>query len=206
MPVQSLALVWVWSTVLAFKHKKTPQKNKKVFGGINCITFCQSFGSTSSARWSQASSCEVWRHLGKLSCNPQPPWAPGCWWRTWRERWPLGGVIACPFSLLPLPFILWKNLLSCHFSPQSKGGNDYMKGSRAGAVTGGLARRHSQEKVLHHVVVIVTVAVWQEAGCKHDDGVVLRVVAWERRHSHSQRWRRPANTCHWTLWKLLVRI
>lgn len=38
-------------------------------------------------------------------------------------------------------------------------------------------RLHSQEEVFHHVVVIVAVAVWKEAGCKHDDGVVLRVVA-----------------------------
>lgn len=30
---------------------------------------------------------------------------------------------------------------------------------------------HSQEKVLHDVVVVVSVTVWQETSGKHDDGI-----------------------------------
>lgn len=45
-----------------------------------------------------------------------------------------------------------------------------------GVVTTEVLRLHSQEEIFHHVVVIVAVAVWQEAGCKHDDGVVFSVV------------------------------
>lgn len=112
--------------VLALKQKKQQHKNQKGKGScgsadIHCpkrrllwldggkkkvlmpnITSCQSFGSTSSARWSRASSCEVWRRSGKRSCNPRPPWAPGCWWRTCREE-TTRGVIVCSASLLPLP-------------------------------------------------------------------------------------------------------
>lgn len=30
---------------------------------------------------------------------------------------------------------------------------------------------YSQEEVLHYFMVVASVAVWQETGCKHDDGV-----------------------------------
>lgn len=168
-------------------------------GFMKNFTSCQSFGSTSSARWSPASSCEAWRRSGKQSCNPPPPWAPGCWWRTCREETTRGRYCSSHFTAAS---VLQGQKIVSRSSPAEIKTNKNSKGSRVGVVAGGLVRLHSQEEVFHHVVVIVAVAVWQEAGCKHDDGVVLRVVTWERAQSVTVQ---SANTCHWTLWELLVR-
>lgn len=38
-----------------------------------------------------------------------------------------------------------------------------------------------QEEILHDVVIVWGAAIWQEAGCKDDDGVeTFPVVSWEK--------------------------
>lgn len=50
------------------------------------LTFCQSFGSTSSASWSQASYFEEWRRSCRWSGNLRPRASQGCSPRIWGQK------------------------------------------------------------------------------------------------------------------------
>lgn len=45
---------------------------------------------------------------------------------------------------------------------------------------------HSQKEVLHDLVVVLSVAVWQETGRKHDDGVHLVAIVTLIKHTKSK--------------------
>lgn len=162
----------VWNVWTTFIHISMFLFPSQLVWRRNCwviLTFCRSSGSISSARRCRASSGGESLRWGKRSCNLPPPAAPGCWRRTWwstHTHTHRSNVLLLGFHLSFLPLSLTITSPSHHFLfhlLRLKTSSARCCADRSGWFL--------QEEVLHDVGVVLTAAVREMAGCKHDDGI-----------------------------------